>query len=172
MRTPILGATFTEYGLHPFNRRCNRPRPKARLSATLAAEKRAHICQNDVGNVEYHLEWPESKSVDSETPREPSGVAQIPKNLRNRFASELHRSIGHEDMNRRVGIPYVEFRIEQYMPTGIRKPPPSRTNVPGGPPRQKKLFAGMSFLVSTPDKFECIGRRRSAWCKKAELSRR
>ena len=113
MRTPILGATFTEYGLHPFNRRCNRPRPKARLSATLAAEKRAHICQNDVGNVEYHLEWPESKSVDSETPREPSGVAQIPKNLRNRFASELHRSIGHEDMNRRVGIPYVEFRIEQ-----------------------------------------------------------
>ena len=113
MRTPILGATSTEYGLHPFNRRCNRPHPKARLSATLAAEKRAHICQNDVGNVEYHLEWPESKSVDSETPREPSGVAQIPKNLRSRFASELHRSIGHEDMNRRVGIPYVEFRIEQ-----------------------------------------------------------
>src|SRR6266481_2358975 len=25
---------------------------------------------------------------------------------------------------------------------------------------------------STPDKFECIGRRRSAWCKKAELSGR
>jgi hypothetical protein len=27
-------------------------------------------------------------------------------------------------------------------------------------------------IISTPDKFECIGRRRSAWCRKAELSGR
>jgi hypothetical protein len=113
MRTLILRATSTKYRLHPFNRRFNRPHPKARLSATLAAEKRAHVCQSGVRNVQHHLEWPESKNVDSETPREPSGVAQIPQNLSNRFPSELHRSIGHEDMNRRVGIPYVEFRIEQ-----------------------------------------------------------
>jgi len=26
--------------------------------------------------------------------------------------------------------------------------------------------------LSTPGKFECIGRRRSAWCSKAELSGR
>src|SRR5467141_14888 len=29
-----------------------------------------------------------------------------------------------------------------------------------------------SFSDSTPDKFECISRRRSAWCTKAELSDR
>jgi hypothetical protein len=27
-------------------------------------------------------------------------------------------------------------------------------------------------IIVTPDKFECIGRRRSAWCTKAELSGR
>lgn len=95
MRSRTQGAILTEYGLRPFDRRCNRSQPEAWLAATLAAEKRTHVCQNGVRNVEYQLEWPESEYADCETPREPFGVAQIPQNLRNRFPSEFHRAIGH-----------------------------------------------------------------------------
>jgi hypothetical protein len=57
--------------------------------------------------------WLPSKNANAENPCKPFGVAQIPQNFRNRFASDLHRAIGDYDMDRRVGIPYIEFRIEQ-----------------------------------------------------------
>jgi hypothetical protein len=59
------------------------------------------------------LEWSESEYAEGKTPREPSGVGQIPQNLRNGFPSELHRAVGHQDMDRRIGVPDIEFWIEQ-----------------------------------------------------------
>src|ERR1700733_956643 len=113
MRSRTRGTTPAEYGLHPFDRWCNRSHPEARVSAALAAEKRTHVRQNNVSHVQYELEWTESENADGENPCEPFSATQIPQNLRNGFPSDLHRAIGHQDMNRRIGVPYIEFRIEQ-----------------------------------------------------------
>ena len=57
--------------------------------------------------------WAESENTEGENPCEPFGIGQIPERLRDGFPSELHRAIGHEDMDRFIGIPDIEVRIER-----------------------------------------------------------
>jgi hypothetical protein len=63
----------------------NQFHPRAWCAATLTAKKRAHVSQDDVGQVEEHLERSESEYVDCEAPGEPFRAAQIPQHLRNGF---------------------------------------------------------------------------------------
>jgi hypothetical protein len=55
----------------------------------------------------------ESKYADGETPGKPFGVGQTSQNLGNGFSAELHRAIGYEEMDRLIGIPDVEVRMER-----------------------------------------------------------
>jgi hypothetical protein len=112
MRSRVGVAILAEYALRPLGNPPNRSQP-AWHSATLAAEKRAHVGQDGVAHVEYHLKWLESKYSHGETPRKPFSVRQTPQNLGNGFSAEFHRAIGHEEMDRRVGVPDVEIRMER-----------------------------------------------------------
>ncbi len=99
-------ALLAEYALHPLGNPLDRSQPAWR-STTLTSEKRAHVGQDGVAQVECHLKWSESKYVDGETPGKPFGVGQASQNLGNGFSAELHRAIGHEEMDRLIGIPDV-----------------------------------------------------------------
>jgi hypothetical protein len=55
----------------------------------------------------------------AKAPREPSGVRQIPQSLRDGFPSQLHRAIGHQDVDRFIGIPDVEIGIERPKPLRV-----------------------------------------------------
>jgi hypothetical protein len=112
MRSRAGVALLAEYALRPFGDPRNRSQPAWR-SATFAAEKGAHIGQYGVAQVEYHLKWLESKYADGETPGKPFGVGQTPQNLGNSLSAEPHRPIGHEEMDRLIGIPDVELWIER-----------------------------------------------------------
>src|ERR1700679_3856979 len=113
MRNWFRMTTLAEHGFRPFDKRMNRPEPNAWRSTTLAAEKGAHVGQDGIAHVEQYLKWLESKYGEGETPGKPFGVGQTPENLRNGFSAELHRAIGHEQMDRLVGIPDVELRMER-----------------------------------------------------------
>ena len=112
MRSRAGVAFLAEYALRPLGNPPNRSQPAWR-SATLTAEKEAHVGQDGVAHVEHHLKWLESKYAECETPGKPFGVGQTPQNLGNGFSAELHRAIGHEEMDRLVGIPDVEVRMER-----------------------------------------------------------
>src|SRR5208282_5688554 len=112
MRSRAGLAILAEYALRPLGNPPNRSQP-ARCSATLAAEKRAHVGQDGVAHVEYHLKWPESKYLDGETPGKPFSVRQTPQDLGNGFSAELHRAVRHKEMDRLIGIPDVEVRMER-----------------------------------------------------------
>jgi hypothetical protein len=103
---------LAEYALHPLGNPSNRSQPAWR-SATLTSEKGAYVGQYGVAHVEYDLKWLESKYADGETPGKPFGVGQTPQNLGDGFSPELHRAIGHEEMDRLIGIPDVEIRMER-----------------------------------------------------------
>ena len=107
-----------EYALRPLGNTLNRSQPAWR-SATLASEKGPHVRQDGIAHVEYHLKWLESKYADGETPGKPFGAGQISQDLSNGFSAELHRAIRHEEMNRLVGIPDVERRIERPKRLGV-----------------------------------------------------
>src|SRR5580658_3948376 len=111
MRTRVV--LLAEYRLCPFDEPSDRSNPNACRPATLAAKERAHFCQNCVGQVESHLDWPESEHAEGNTGSNPAGVGQIPQSLRDGFASGFHRTIGHQDMDRLVGIPSIEPRMER-----------------------------------------------------------
>jgi len=87
-----------EYALHPLGNPPNRSQPAWR-SATLTSEKGAHVREDGIAQVGYHLKWLESKYADGETPGKPFGVGQTPQNLGNGFSAELHRAVGHEEMD-------------------------------------------------------------------------
>lgn len=70
--------------------------------------------EEGVGEVEHSLEWSEG-----EKPCEPPAVRQAAEDFRDRFPTELHRAIRHEEMNRLVGIPDVERRIERPKRLGV-----------------------------------------------------
>ncbi len=112
MRSRAGVAIPTEYALRPFGNPSNRSQPAGR-SATLTAEKGAHVGQDGIAQVEYHLKWPESEYADGETPGKPFGIGQTPQDLGDGFSAELHRTIGHEDMDRLIGIPDIELWIER-----------------------------------------------------------
>jgi hypothetical protein len=101
-----------EYALRPLGNTLNRSQPAWR-SATLASEKGPHVRQDGIAHVEYHLKWLESKYADGETPGKPFGAGQISQDLSNGFSAELHRAIRHEEMDRLIGIPDVEVRMER-----------------------------------------------------------
>jgi len=101
-----------EYTLRPLGNPLDRSQPAWR-SATFAAEKRSHVGQDGVAHVEYQLKWLESKYADRETPGKPFGVGQTSQNLGDGFSAKLHRAIGHEEMDRLIGIPDVEVRMER-----------------------------------------------------------
>ena len=73
MRSWAGVALLAEYALRPFGDPRNRTQPAWR-SATLTAEKWAHVGQDGIAHVEYHLKWLESKYADGETPAKPFGV--------------------------------------------------------------------------------------------------
>ena len=112
MRSRAAATLLAEYAFRPLGDPPNRSQP-AWHSATLASEKRAHVRQDDIAQVEYHLKWLESEYADGETPGKPFGVGQTSQNLGNGFSAELHRAIGHEEMDRLIGIPDVEIRMER-----------------------------------------------------------
>ena len=112
MRSRAGATILAEYALRPLGNPRNRSQPAWR-STTLTSEKGAHVGQNGVAQVEYHLKWLESKYADAETPGKPFGVGQTSQNLGNGFSTELHRAIGHEEMDRLIGIPDVEVRMER-----------------------------------------------------------
>src|ERR1700685_139598 len=101
MRSRAGVALLAKYALRPFSNRSNRSQPAWR-SAALAAEKGAHVGQDGIAHVEHHLLWSESKYSDGETPGKPFGVRQTPQNLGNGLSAELHRSIGHDEMDRLI----------------------------------------------------------------------
>ena len=101
-----------EYAFRPVGNPPNRSQPAWR-STTLTSEKGAHIGQYGVAHVEYHLKWLKSKYADGETPGKPFSVGQTSQNLGNGLSAELHRPIGHEEMDRLIGIPDVEVRMER-----------------------------------------------------------
>jgi hypothetical protein len=105
-------ALLAEYTLRPLGDPPNRSQPAWR-STTLTAEKGAHVGQDGVAHVEYHLKWLDSKYSEGETPGKPFGVGQTPQDLGNGFSAELHRAIGHKKMDRLVGIPDIEFWMER-----------------------------------------------------------
>jgi hypothetical protein len=98
MRRRASMATLAEYGFRRLGHPPYRSHPRASRAATFTAEKRTHVRQDGVGNVEYHLKWSESEYADGETPGEPLGVGQVPQDLRNGFPSELHRAIRHQEV--------------------------------------------------------------------------
>src|SRR5277367_2640948 len=102
MRSRAGVALPAECALRPLGDPRNRSQPAWR-STTLASEKGAHVGQDGVAQVEYHLKWLESKYADSETPGKPFGARQTPQDLGNGFSAELHRAIGHEEMDRLIG---------------------------------------------------------------------
>ena len=111
MRSRAGATILAEYALRPLGNPPNRSQPAWR-STTLTAKKGAHVGQYGIAHVEYHLKWLESEHSDGETPGKPFGVGQTSQNLGNGFSAELHRAIGHEEMDRLIGIPDVEVRIE------------------------------------------------------------
>jgi len=112
MRSRAGVVILAEYALRPLGDPRNRAQP-AWGSATLASEKGPHVRQDGIAHVEYHLKWLESRYADGETPGKPFGVGQTPQNLGNGFSAELHRTIGHEEMDRLIGIPDVKVRMER-----------------------------------------------------------
>lgn len=112
MRSRAGVAIRAEYALPPLDDPLDRSQPAWR-SATFAAENEAHVGEYEVAQVEYHLKWLKSKYADGETPGKPFGVGQTPQNLGDGFSAELHRAIGHEEMDRLIGIPDVEVRMER-----------------------------------------------------------
>jgi hypothetical protein len=99
---------LAKYCLCPFEEPSDRSNPNACRAATLTAEKWPHVCKDGVAKVEYHLEGSDSEHLDGKTGSEPFGIGQISQNLRDGFSSELHRAIGHQDMDRLIGIPNIE----------------------------------------------------------------
>jgi hypothetical protein len=110
-------ALLAENALRPLGNPSNWSQPAWR-STTLTSEKGAHVSQYGVAHVEYHLKWLESKYADGKTPGKPFGVGQTPQHLGNGFAAEIHRAIGHEEMDRIVGIPDIEVRMEPSSASG------------------------------------------------------
>jgi len=92
----------------------NRLHPGAWRAATLAAKERAQVGEDGVGQVEHSLEWSEC-----EGPCEPPGIGQTAEDFRNSLPTQLHGAIGHEEMNRRIGIPNTELRIERPKRLGV-----------------------------------------------------
>src|ERR1700722_4334108 len=88
-------ALFAEYCLCPFEEPPNRFNPNACRAATFTAEEWAHVCQDGIAQVEYHLEGSESEYAHGETGGEPFRIGYIPQNLSDGFPSQLHRTIGH-----------------------------------------------------------------------------
>lgn len=112
MRRRAGVALLAEYALRPLGNPPNRSQPAWR-STTLASEKGTHVGQNGIAAVEYRLKWLESKYADGETPGEPFGVGQTSQNLGNSFSPEFHRAVGHEEMDRLIGIPDVKVRVKR-----------------------------------------------------------
>jgi len=97
----------------------NRPQPEARCAAALAAKQRPQVRQDGVGHVENGLERPKTEHSDGKAPGEPFGLVESPEYLGNGFSAELHRTVGHEKMDRRVSVPDIEIRIERSKRVGI-----------------------------------------------------
>ena len=91
----------------------NRPHPEARCAAALAAKERAHVSQDGVGHIKDELERSKTEHADGEAPGEPFGLVESPEYLGDGFPSKLHRAVGHQKMDRRVGVPDIEIRIER-----------------------------------------------------------
>ena len=91
----------------------NRPQPEARCAAALAAKQRPQVRQDGVGHVENGLKRPKTEQADGKAPGEPFGLVESPEHLGDGFPAELHRTVGHQKMDRRVGVPDIEIRIER-----------------------------------------------------------
>jgi len=100
-------------GRRPFDSQRNWCHPEARGTATLAAEERTHVSQDGVSRIEHDLERPDAKETDCETSGKPSCAPQSPQNFSDGFSAALHRAIGHQDVDRRVGVPDIKVRIER-----------------------------------------------------------
>jgi hypothetical protein len=60
-----------------------------------------------------------SKYAYGETPGKPFGLGKSPQNLGNGLSTEFHRTIGHEEMDRLIGIPDVKVRMERQERIGV-----------------------------------------------------
>jgi len=97
----------------------NRPHPEAGRAAALTAKEWAHVRQHGVGHIEDELEGSKPEYPHGKAPGEPPGLVETAEHLGNGFPSELHRAVGHEKMDRRVGVPDIEIWIERSQRVGI-----------------------------------------------------
>jgi len=105
--------TSVEQSFRRFDAPSNRPHPEAGRAAALAAKERAHIRQDGVGHIEGELERSKTEHADGKAPGEPFCLIESAEHLGNGFPTELHRAVGHQKMDRRVGVPDIEIRIER-----------------------------------------------------------
>src|SRR5450755_1924784 len=110
---------LAEQSLRLFDAPANRPHPEAGCAAALAAKKWAHVRQDGVGHIEDELERSKTEHPEGKTSGEPFGLVESPENLCDGFPAELHRPVGHQKMDRRVGVPDIEIRVERSQRVGI-----------------------------------------------------
>src|ERR1700691_1402088 len=97
---------------HPPSNRPERSQP-AGGSTTLASEKGAHVGQYGVAQVEHSLKGLESEYGEGKTSGEPFCVGQPAQNFGDGLSAELHRAIGHEEMDGFVGVPDIEAGMQR-----------------------------------------------------------
>jgi hypothetical protein len=115
----VVVMALVEEGLRLLDAPSNRPHPEAGCAAALATKERAHVRQDGVGHIEDELEGSKTEHAHGKAPGEPFGLVKRPEHLGDRFPSELHRAIGHQEMDGRVGVPDIELRIERSQRLGI-----------------------------------------------------
>ena len=113
METPLCLVALGECCLSPLYRPPDRLHPRTWGTATLAAEERTDVSQDGVAQVEYRLKWAESQDTEGEGPGEPPSFGQAPQDLRNGFTTELHGTVGHQEVDSRVSIPNIQVWIQR-----------------------------------------------------------
>ena len=113
MRSRVRLAALGKCTFHPLHHPSDRSHQRARRTATLAAKDRAKVGQNCIGQVEYCLEWTKAKDADCEAPGEPPCSGQASQDVRNGVSAELHGTIRHQEVDRRIGVPDIQVRIQR-----------------------------------------------------------
>lgn len=103
---------FSEKTRYPFDRGRKGPDPSFRGAAAFAAEKRTGVRKNQITQVEQQLERPKTEEAQVKKPGEPAGIRQDAKNFRAGFTAQFQGTVGHEQMDGRVGIPNIKTGAE------------------------------------------------------------
>ena len=157
----------SDEGVGARDRAMERLDPRCRSSAALAPEQRTDVRENAIAEIEYRLKRARPENRDGERPREPSAIRQTSEYLGDRFASDFHPTVRHDEVNRRVRVPDIEIRIDRSKRDRIV---PDRsydeTSSAGWPPRRRHdpardRSADRALAVEEQNRFDRCGGRRS-----------